>query len=80
MRDKSCGHVTLDTQVYSKLFGHVGSTCGEYVGQSGSVRDKCVTCARYSARCSSWPSFPVEDQQTKSGVRYYAVDTVLYGA
>ena len=29
MRDKSCAHVILDVQVYSNLFGHVGSTCGE---------------------------------------------------
>ena len=29
MRDKSCAQVILDMQVYSNLFGHVGSTCGE---------------------------------------------------
>ena len=49
-----------------------------YVGRkSSSVRDECVTCAHYSARRSSWPSYT---SKAKNGVRYYAVDTVLYGA
>ena len=45
MRDKSCAHVILDTQLHSNLFGHVGSTCGELSDEEVAVSETNVSPA-----------------------------------